>query len=57
MLALMCAKDIELCYDHNCMHKIVLQELYYLEIWMCQTNEKASGRYKIPILYFDLNLD
>jgi hypothetical protein len=40
----MCAKDIELCYDHNCMHKYVLKKQYYLEIWIYQTNEKEMNQ-------------
>jgi hypothetical protein len=40
----MCAKDIELCYDYNCMHKYALQEQYYLEIWIYQTNEKEKNQ-------------
>ncbi len=44
MLIPVCVKDIELCYDLNCMHKYVLQKQYYLEMWIYQTNEKEKNQ-------------
>jgi len=48
----MCAKDIELCYDHNCMHKYVLKKQYYRNMNLLDKWKGKESR-AIPFSYCD----